>query len=64
MARVSEKRSRTSRRLWNAGRFYGFWNTLTDGLRTGTPQNEIKTGGAFFEVVYSDPAKLREFLKR
>jgi hypothetical protein len=44
-------------------RLYGFWGSLTDGLRTGTPQNEIKTGGKFFDVVYADPAKLRGFLK-
>lgn len=44
-------------------RLYGFWNSLTEGLRTGTPQNEVKTGGNFFEVLYGDPAKLREFLK-
>jgi hypothetical protein len=46
-----------------AARLYGFWESLTEGLRTGTPQNEIKSGGAFFDVVYSDPARLREFLK-
>jgi hypothetical protein len=44
-------------------RLFGFWNALTEGLRTGTPQNEAKTGGNFFEVLYSDPAKLREFAK-
>jgi hypothetical protein len=44
-------------------RLYGYWGSLTDGLRTGTPQNEIKTGGNFFDVVYADPAKLRGFLK-
>jgi hypothetical protein len=44
-------------------RLYGFWDTLTEGLRTGIPQNEAKTGGNFFEVLYSDPAKLREFAK-
>jgi O-methyltransferase/methyltransferase family protein len=44
-------------------RLYGYWGSLTDGLRAGTPQNEIKTGGNFFDVVYADPAKLRGFLK-
>jgi precorrin-6B methylase 2 len=44
-------------------RLFGFWNSLTEGLRTGIPQNEAKTGGNFFEVLYQDPAKLREFAK-
>ena len=44
-------------------RLYGYWGSLTDGLRTGTPQNEIKAGGNFFDVVYADPAKLRGFVK-
>src|SRR5438445_5864164 len=26
-------------------RLYGFWNHLTEALRTGLPQNEIKSGG-------------------
>ena len=25
-------------------RLFGFWNSLTEGLRTGEPQNEAKTG--------------------
>jgi hypothetical protein len=44
-------------------RMYLFWGSLTEGLRTGQPQNEAKTGGSFFEVLYGDPAKLREFLR-
>ena len=27
-------------------RLFGFWNSLTEGLRTGEPQNEAKRGGA------------------
>src|SRR4051794_25845835 len=27
-------------------RLYGFWGNLTEALRTGAPQNEIKHGGA------------------
>src|SRR6266851_1603246 len=27
-------------------RLYPFWGSLTEGLRTGLPQNETKTGGA------------------
>jgi SAM-dependent methyltransferase len=44
-------------------RLYGFWGSLTEGLRTGRPQNEIKSGGNFFDTVYSDPASLRGFLQ-
>jgi hypothetical protein len=44
-------------------RLYPFWANLTDGLRTGLPQNEVRTGQAgMFEVLYSDPARLKEFL--
>jgi len=44
-------------------RLYPFWAHLTEGLRTGLPQNEIKTGGAgLFETLYSDPARLKQFL--
>jgi hypothetical protein len=44
-------------------RLFGFWNSLTEGLRTGVPQNEAKTGGNFFDVLYADPEKLRDFVK-
>jgi hypothetical protein len=44
-------------------RLYPFWGNLTEGLRTGLPQNEIKTGGAgLFENLYAEPARLKEFL--
>ncbi len=43
-------------------RLYRFWDALTEGLRTGTPQNEAKTGGNFFSALYQDPARLRQFL--
>lgn len=44
-------------------RLYPFWGRLTEGLRTGLPQNEVTTGGqGFFETLYADPARLREFL--
>src|SRR5689334_11089901 len=29
-------------------RLYPFWGSLTEALKTGMPQNEIKTGGNFF----------------
>jgi hypothetical protein len=44
-------------------RLYGFWGSLTEGLRTGQPQNEVKTGGNFFSVLYEDPARLSQFLQ-
>ncbi len=45
-------------------RLYPFWNNLEDGLKTGKPQNETKSGGKpIFEALYSDEDKLREFLK-
>jgi hypothetical protein len=44
-------------------RLYPFWGSLTEGLRTGLPQNEIKTGGRGpFESIYGDPDRLRLFL--
>jgi len=44
-------------------RLYPAWGTLTEGLRTGQPQNELKHGGSgLFETIYADPARLREFL--
>ncbi|WP_319435874.1 methyltransferase [Mycobacterium sp. RTGN5] len=42
-------------------RLYGFWGSLTEALLTGQAQSEVKTGGSFFETVYSDPDKLVGF---
>jgi hypothetical protein len=42
-------------------RLYGFWGSLTEGLRTGAPQNEAKGGDDFFEALYADPARLAQF---
>jgi hypothetical protein len=44
-------------------RLFGFWNSLTEGLRTGEPQNEAKTGGNMFEAIYSNPDLLRGFAR-
>ena len=45
-------------------RLYGHWAHLTEGLRTGLPQNEVRGGGApLFETLYADPARLKGFLK-
>lgn len=44
-------------------RLYPYWNFLEDGLKRGTPQNEIRTGEAsLFEKIYSDQDKTREFV--
>jgi len=46
------------------GRIYGNWGSLTDALRTGQPQNELKHGGPdLFEAIYADPQRLRLFLR-
>ena len=45
-------------------RLYGFWGDLTAALQTGQPQNEIKhTGTPMFEELYSDPARLEQFMQ-
>jgi hypothetical protein len=44
-------------------RLYRFWGDLTEALRTGKPQNEIKhTGTGMFEELYSDPDRLEQFM--
>ena len=44
-------------------RLYPFWNFLEEGLRTGTPQNEIRSGRmTLFEEIYTDIDKTREFV--
>ena len=44
-------------------RLYPFWGNLTEALRTGLPQNEVRTGGpGLFEALYADPARLKQFL--
>ena len=44
-------------------RLYRFWGSLTEGLRTGKAQNEVKTGEDFFGTLYADPQRLEGFLK-
>ena len=44
-------------------RLYQFWGSLTEGLRTGQAQNEVKTGEDFFGTLYADPQRLEGFLK-
>ncbi|MGH4012718.1 MAG: methyltransferase [Pseudonocardiaceae bacterium] len=44
-------------------REYGLWGSLTEALRTGQQQNEVKDGEDLFEVLYSDPAKLAQLAR-
>ena len=44
-------------------RLYGFWGRLTEALRTGEPQNEIRVGQSLFEALYAEPARLKGFLQ-
>jgi hypothetical protein len=44
-------------------RLYPFWGHLTEALRTGLPQNEVKSGApGLFEGLYADPSRLKQFL--
>ena len=44
-------------------RLYRFWGDLTEALRTGRPQNEVKHNGKpMFDELYSDPARLEQFM--
>ena len=44
-------------------RLYRFWGDLTDGLRTGKPQNEVKhTGASMFAELYRKPDRLEQFM--
>jgi SAM-dependent methyltransferase len=44
-------------------RLFRFWADLTEALRTGRPQNEIKyTGKPMFEGLYADPDRLEQFM--
>jgi cyclopropane fatty-acyl-phospholipid synthase-like methyltransferase len=45
-------------------RLYRYWGNLTEGLRTGQPQNEIKEGGLdLFSAMSLDPDTLRGFMQ-
>jgi hypothetical protein len=44
-------------------RLYPFWGDLSEALRTGSPQNEIKhTGLPMFAELYSQPERLEQFM--
>lgn len=44
-------------------RLYPFWGNLTQGLRTGQPQNEVSDDPDLFKKLYSDPDRLAQFLR-
>ena len=44
-------------------RLFGFWADLTEGLRTGAPQNETKhSGEPLFAKLYETPERLEQFM--
>jgi len=44
-------------------RLYRFWGDLTEGLRTGAAQNEVKhTGEPMFAKLYEVPGRLEQFM--
>jgi hypothetical protein len=46
-----------------SARLYRYWGDLTEALKTGSPQNEIKhTGKSMFGELYSVPARLEQFM--
>ncbi len=48
--------------MFNA-RLFKFWHDLPEALRTGQPQNETKHGQkGVFEELYSEPARLEQFV--
>jgi predicted O-methyltransferase YrrM len=44
-------------------RLYGFWANLTEALKTGQPQNEVKSGDDMFATLYADEGRLEGFLR-
>ncbi len=44
-------------------RLFGHWNKLTTALRTGQPQNEAHGDPDVFSTIYSDPQRLKGFLR-
>jgi SAM-dependent methyltransferase len=43
-------------------RLYRFWGNLTEGLRSGNPQNELRDEPDLFDRLYADPRLLKNFL--
>lgn len=49
-------------KIWDQ-RNFRFWSDLTEALKTGQAQSEVKhSGRAFFETLYADPRRLEAFL--
>ena len=49
-------------KIWDA-RNFRFWADLTEALKTGEAQSEVKRSGRpFFETLYADPARLDGFM--
>lgn len=49
--------------IWDQ-RNYRFWADLTEALKTGQAQSEVKQSGRpFFETLYADPARLENFMR-
>jgi hypothetical protein len=46
-----------------SSRLYTFWGNLTSAMWTGAPQNEARDGQEPFAAIYSDPNRLRGFLR-
>ena len=45
-------------------RLFPFWVGLTETLRTGQPQNEVKgSGPQIFDELYSDPGRLEQYVR-
>ena len=44
-------------------RLYGFWDDLIPELRSGQPQNEVKSGEEPFATIYAEPERLKVFLR-
>ncbi|SMO73570.1 methyltransferase [Solitalea koreensis] len=44
-------------------RLYQFWGNLEEGLLTGLPQNEVKSGENPFDALYADQDRLKEFIQ-
>jgi len=42
---------------------YSTWASLTTGLRTGLPQNEVNNDENLFDVLYSDPVRMAQFAR-
>jgi O-methyltransferase domain/Dimerisation domain len=43
-------------------RLFGFWASLTEGLKTGKPQSEARHGQSIYDMVYSKPELVEPFV--